>query len=166
MEKIPAGWTDFQPEAADDGPPATAEVSLAGTAFVFSEDILENNLDTFFCAASENLKTADASGSGASVAAEPSYGFRYRFEAISETEARNGHPAPRDVQQRRGGPGGGAGAPGCGEPCAAREAEEGAAPQGQAQGLLPGADRASLGGVPHRRSRSRRPALRQYVRVA
>lgn len=43
---IPAGWAQFRSASSFDGPAANASIDLDGTAFVFSEDVLD---DDFFC---------------------------------------------------------------------------------------------------------------------
>jgi hypothetical protein len=51
MESIPAGWAEFQTPSEYNPSPidAEAKASLADTPFVFSEDILADDLMTFFC---------------------------------------------------------------------------------------------------------------------
>jgi len=67
LTHIPGGWAEFQAHRKDDGPPALANVSLTGTPFAFSDSILANNLNDFFC---EVTSTGDSTGTGASVASD------------------------------------------------------------------------------------------------
>jgi len=68
---IPAGWAEFQPTRSDDGPAAEGQADLTGTAFVFSQSILANNLGGFFCqVSSDGTNPEDTDGTGASVAAD------------------------------------------------------------------------------------------------
>lgn len=65
---IPAGWAEFQPFQSNDGPAAEANANLAGTGFVFSEEILANNLADFFCQVDvPEVSPSETAGTGASV---------------------------------------------------------------------------------------------------
>lgn len=59
---IPAGWAQFMSPSSDDGPAATSSIDLDGTAFVFSEEVLD---DDFFCTV-----TTGGSEDGSSVTIE------------------------------------------------------------------------------------------------
>lgn len=71
MSYIPAGWAEFQPVNAFDGPAAESRASLAGTAFVFSESILANNLADFFCQVdTPETDSTNTAGTGAEVSSD------------------------------------------------------------------------------------------------
>lgn len=46
---IPAGWAQFRSSSNNDGPEANSSIDLDGTAFAFSEEVLD---DDFFCTVS------------------------------------------------------------------------------------------------------------------
>jgi hypothetical protein len=83
MEYIPAGWAEFQPTIYNMSEGVMAEVSLEGTAFIFSESIEANNLEDFFCkVTSDNSYDDDGTEAtvlsdltGFSLTAKHSYSF-------------------------------------------------------------------------------------------
>jgi len=64
LSDVPAGWAQFNPRHFMDLGAAMASVDLSGTAFVFSEDLLEDN---FFCTVVITGDTGDTTGSGATM---------------------------------------------------------------------------------------------------
>lgn len=69
MNDIPAGWAEFQVPSEYNPTPSGAEakVSLAGTPFVFSEDIEDNN---FFCQVDSTVEQGEFSTGTADVSSD------------------------------------------------------------------------------------------------
>ncbi len=72
LESIPAGWAEVQPEGFSmEATPAQSSVSLAGTPFIFSEDILAGDLSVFFCQVdSQEIQGESTAGTGVDVASD------------------------------------------------------------------------------------------------
>lgn len=68
MEFIPLGWAEIQPTSFNMNEAGEANVSLAGTPFIFDESILDGDLTVFFCQVdSEQANPAYTIGTGAEV---------------------------------------------------------------------------------------------------
>lgn len=85
LSSIPGGWAQFQPTRSDDGPAAEALADLTGTPFAFSETILANSLNDFFCqVSSDGVPIEDTAGTGAEVGADLR---SFRLTAINSNQA-------------------------------------------------------------------------------
>lgn len=89
---LPAGWAEFQPTQANDGPAGRASVNLEGTNFAFDESILANSLEDFFCRVTSGSPAEDGT-SDVQVSADL---LSFTLEAINSNQAN----APNGVSTR------------------------------------------------------------------